>query len=97
MAITLEQARQMLRVDAGANDALIESLLAAIPPYIEVATGLTAEEQEGESMVYTVSDMLLNLWYFTQDTEDHKLTRCINSLLFALSLRKQAITASEGN
>ena len=33
-----EQALEVLHVDAGANDALIESLLAALPDYIEVTT-----------------------------------------------------------
>ena len=49
-----EQALEVLHVDAGANDALIESLLAALPDYIEVTTGLTADQQALEPLVKTV-------------------------------------------
>ena len=99
MALTMTQARQILRVDEGPNDDLIQALVTAIPSYIETATGLTEAEQDQEPMVYTASSLLLQLWYFSEHSDDQKLSRCINSLLFAISLkgRGTAQVAAAGN
>ena len=40
-----------LGLDSGANDALVGSLLDAIPGYIEVTTGMSIEQQETEPLV----------------------------------------------
>lgn len=87
--LTMEQARQILRVDAGANDDLILALCTAIPSYLEQATGLTEEEQNQEPMIHTVSGLLLTLWYYSEHSDDLKLKRCIDDLLFAISLKNR--------
>ena len=87
--LTMDQARQILRVDAGANDDLIQALVTAIPSYLEQATGLLEEDQDTEPMVYTVSGLILQLWYFSEHSDDQKLRRCIDSLLFAISLKNR--------
>ena len=40
--LTIEQAREALRLDGTDNDEIIAGLLAAIPDYIELCTGVTA-------------------------------------------------------
>ena len=39
MIFTIEEARDILRIDGGDHDAIIEPLIDAIPPYLETTTG----------------------------------------------------------
>ena len=43
---TIQEARDILRIDGSDNDAIIEPLLQAIPPYLEATTGYTAAAGE---------------------------------------------------
>ena len=88
--LSLQQARDILRVDGGDNDQLLETLLAAIPGYIEVTTGMDAEQQSGEPLVDTVSGFLLTLWYYSDHTADTKLQRTIDNLLKCITLKARA-------
>lgn len=85
--LTLQQARDILRVDGGDNDQLIETLIFAIPEYIEVTTGMSLDQQEGEPLVDTVSGFLLTLWYYSDHTDDTKLQRTIDNLLKCITLK----------
>lgn len=42
--LSLEDAREALRLDGTDNDDIITGLLNAIPDYIELCTGVTAEQ-----------------------------------------------------
>ncbi len=83
----LAEACNVLHVDQGTNDDLIESLLAALPVYIETATGLAIDLQDGEPLVQVVSGFLLTQWYYADHADDQSLTRTINTLLKTISLR----------
>lgn len=85
--LTLEQACNILRVDVGNNDELIQSLIGAVPDYIEVTTGMNKEQQEGEPLVDTVSGFLLTLWYYANHADDVKLQRTIDNLLKCITLK----------
>ena len=85
--MTLTEACNVLHVDEGNNDELISSLVAALPSYIEVATGLGTGHQDAEPLVKTVSGLLLTQWYYADHADDQALTRTINALLKAISLR----------
>lgn len=85
--MTLTEACNVLHVDEGNNDELINSLRVALPSYIEVATGLAAGYQDAEPLVKTVSGLLLTQWYYADHADDQALTRTINALLKAISLR----------
>ena len=85
--MTLEQAKNILRVDGGDNDALVSSLLYALPDYIEVATGMDYNQQATEPRVDTVSGFLLTLWYYGDHSDADKLQRVIDSLLKAITLK----------
>ena len=92
--MTLEEARNVLRVDEGDNDELIASLLIALPDYIEVTTGATLELQQHEPLVKTVSRFLITLWYFGDKADDAALNRTINNLLQAISIKASRAKAA---
>lgn len=85
--MTLSEACNVLHVDQGNNDELIQSLLYALPSYIETTTGLAEVNQVAEPLVKTVSGLLLTQWYYADHADDQALTRTINALLKAISLR----------
>ncbi len=88
--VTLEIAREWLRIDGTDNDAIIEGLLLAAPDYIEVATGLSKAQQEHEPLADAVTRFLLTLWYNAEQAESVRLQRTIDSLLMALGAKARA-------
>lgn len=88
--MTLTDACKVLHVDTGVNDELITSLIAALPSYIEVTTGLSEDDQDEEPLVETVSGFLLTQWYYADHADDRALTRTINSLLKAITIRARS-------
>ena len=89
--MTLSDAYDVLRVNAGDNDDLISSLITAIPDYIEVTTGMNYSDQESEPLVETVSGFLLKLWYFGDHADDQALKRTIDSLLKVITIKARNI------
>lgn len=85
--ITLAEAKEVLRIDTDNNDALISSLIASLPGYIEVTTGMPVEQQASEPLVQTVSGFILTLWYYADHADDVKLTRTIDNLLKCITLK----------
>ena len=83
MIFTIEEARDILRIDGSDNDAMIFALLSAVPPYLEATTGYTAADGE-----YSPGRFLLQLWYYGDNAETDKLQRVIDSLLKALSAER---------
>lgn len=88
--MTLQEACNVLHVDEGNNDELIGSLVTALPSYIETTTGLKEEDQISEPLVDTVSGLLLTQWYYADHADDQALTRTINALLKAISVRARS-------
>ena len=86
MVLSLEEAREHLRIDGTDNDELILSLLDAIPGYIEVTTGMTPEQQETEPLARTASKFILQLWYNAEQTDSEKLQKTIDGLLKSLTV-----------
>ena len=84
--LSVEQAREILRLDTADNDAIIEGLLSAIPDYIELTTGVTAEQQTGQPLADTAGKFILMLWYNAERADAEKLQRTIDSLLKTLAL-----------
>ena len=85
--MNLYKACDVLHVDAGVQDTLIEALVDALPSYIETTTGLKEEDQSSEPLVETVEGLLLTQWYYADHADDQSLTRTINALLKAITLR----------
>jgi hypothetical protein len=87
--ITLEQAREVLRLDGTDNDDIITGLLAAVPDYIELCTGLTAAQQANEPLADTAGKFLLILWYNAERVDAEKVQRTIDSLLKTLQIKAE--------
>ncbi len=85
--MTLAEAREVLHVDAGVQDDLIGALVYALPSYIETTTGLAEAYQGVEPLVKTVEGLLITQWYYADHADDQSLTRTINALLKAITLR----------
>lgn len=94
--LTVEQAREILRLDTADNDAIIEGLLSAIPDYIELTTGVTAQQQEGQPLADTAAKFILLLWYNVERVDAEKIQRTIDSLLKTLALVAVNNTADSG-
>ena len=88
--MTLTEACNVLHVDEGNNDELIQSLIDALPSYIATTTGLAEVNQDAEPLVQTVSGLLLTQWYYADHADDQALTRTINALLKAISVRARS-------
>lgn len=91
--MTLSEACNVLHVDEGENDELINSLISAIPGYIEVSTGMKEADQLSDPLVDVVSGFLLTQWYYADHADDQALTRTINSLLKAITIKARSAEA----
>lgn len=89
--MTLTEACNVLHVDRGNNDELIFSLIDALPGYIRVTTGMSEADQVSEPLCQTVSGFLLTQWYYADHADDQALTRTINALLKAITLKAREI------
>lgn len=69
------------------NDDVISGLLEAIPGYIEVATGMTPEQQDSEPLAEAASKFIVQLWYNAEQTDSEKLQYTIDGLLKALTVK----------
>lgn len=87
MIFTIDEARDILRIDGSDNDAIIEPLLQAIPPYLEATTGYTAAG-EFSPVARAAGRFLLQLWYYGENADTDKLQRVIDCLLKALSAER---------
>lgn len=88
--VTLDKAREWLRIDGSDNDAIIQDLLNAATVYIEITTGMTTVRQAQEPLAETAIKFLLLLWYNAEQSEAERLQRCIDNLLKALTVRARA-------
>ena len=85
MIFTIEQARDILRIDGDDNDPQITALIAAIPAYLEITAGYIANDDEFSPLAKTAGKFLLQLWYYGENSDTDKLNKVIDSLLKALS------------
>ena len=87
----ITDACNVLHVDQGDNDELIESLLEAIPRYIETTTGYPMEYQDQEPLCEAVTGFILTLWYYSDHSDDVKLQRTIDNLLKCIKIKAQGL------
>lgn len=85
--LSLDKAREFLRIDGTDNDEIINALLQAIPSYIEVTTGMAENQQDAEPLVDTASRFILQLWYNAEQSGSEKLQKTIDGLLKAITLK----------
>lgn len=85
---TMDEAREILRIDGSDNDAIIEPLIDAIPPFLEATTGYTATNGDYSPIAMTAGRFLLQMWYYGENVDTGKLQRVIDCLLKALSAER---------
>lgn len=83
----LKEAMNVLRLDNDDTDTgeIVQGLLAAVPGYIKVATGMSEEQQESVSLCETVTGFLLRLWYYPECADSDKLQTVVDNLLKSIS------------
>ena len=91
MIFTLEEARDILRIDGSDNDAIIVPLVSAIPPYLEATTGYSPADGYYSPLAQTAGQFLLQLWYYGENADTEKLQRVIECLLKALSAERRTV------
>jgi len=84
---TIDEARDILRIDGTDNDPQIIALVEAIPAYLEITAGYEADTETGafSPLAKTAARFILQLWYFGESSDTDKLNRVIDNLLKALS------------
>ena len=85
---TIEEAREILRLDGDDNDEIIYPLVSAIPPYLEATTGYGPADGNYSPLAITAGRFLLQLWYYGENSDTDKLQRVIDCLLKALSAER---------
>lgn len=89
--VDVNQAMSYLRLDGMDSETkeIVSDLLDAAPGYVEVATGLTPEEQEDLPLCDTVIKFLVKLWYYPDSEDADRIQRCTDGLLKSLSHMKE--------
>ena len=88
MIFTIEEARDILRIDGSDNDGMIYALLSAVPPFLEATTGYKPADGIYSPLAQAAGRFLLWLWYYGESSDTDKVQRVIDSLLKALSAER---------
>jgi hypothetical protein len=88
MILSIEEAREILRLDGDDNDHIIMPLIEAIPPYLHETTGYKARRGNYSPVARTVARFILQQWYFGEIADTDKLQRVVECLLKALSAER---------
>lgn len=83
--ISLDEAREWLRLDNTDNDTVIAGLIEGAAEYIEIATGLIPLDQAASPLAKTATKFLLSLWYDPTQADTDRLQRSIDNLLKAVA------------
>lgn len=89
MIFTVEEGRDILRLDGGDNDEQILALLEAIPPYLTATTGYESVTGEYSPVARAAARFILWQWYYGENADTDKVQRVIDSLLKALSAERR--------
>ncbi|MDU9350028.1 MULTISPECIES: head-tail connector protein [Staphylococcus] len=85
MIISIEDARNALRVDGDYNDDVIQPLIESIPSYLEMTTGRDWLDEPIEPLAQTTAKFILQLWFDPQTQDSERLKRTIDGLLVSLT------------
>lgn len=83
--ISLDEAREWLRLDNTDNDEVIAGLIEGAAEYIEIATGLDPFAQAASPLAKTATKLILSLLYDPTQTDTDRLQRSIDNLLKAVA------------
>ena len=94
--LTIEEAREWLRLDNSDNDDVISGLITSAVEYITLTTGLSETDQANSTLAETAQKFLLTLWYDPQTAETDRLQRTIDNLLKAITTTQLGKTTNGG-
>lgn len=87
MLLSINEARDTLRIDGNDNDDIIDALIQAIPSYMETATGVDWNKtDEPHPLAQTTAKFILQLWFDPQTQDSERLKRTIDNLLTSLTV-----------
>ena len=87
MIFSLDEARDILRLDGTDNNSIILPLIQAIPDYLAETTGYTATG-DWSPVARIAARFILQQWYYGENADTDKLQRVIECLLKALSAER---------
>ena len=87
MIFSLNEAKEILHLDGGDNDAQVLALIEALPPYLYHTTGYQATG-EYSPVAKTAARFILWQWYYGENADTDKVQRVIDCLLKALSAER---------
>lgn len=86
MIISIEEARNALRIDGDYNDDVIQPLVESIPDYLELTTGVNWDlGDQSHPLAQTTAKFVLQLWFDPQTQDSDRLKRTIDGLLVSLT------------
>ena len=98
MPVTVQEARDWLRIDGEENEAIIEGLLRAAQSYRETSTGVVqgfnAYSTSG-NLCDACTRYLLTYWYYGESADVKQLESVIDSLLKAITYANDRHIAEE--
>ena len=86
---TIDEARNILRIDGTDNDSEITALVTALPDFLYHATGYRAINGDYSPVALTAGRFILWQWYYGENADTDKLQRVIDCLLKALSAERK--------
>lgn len=86
--LSIEEARNILRIDGTDNDSEIEALIAALPDYLYHTTGYRTDG-DYSPVALTAGRFILWQWYYGENADTDKIQRVIDCLLKALSVERE--------
>jgi len=88
MIFTVDEARDILRVDGTDNDGQIAALIEALPDYLRETTGYVSTGEAFSPVARTAARFILWQWYYGENADTDKVQRVIDCLLKALSAER---------
>ncbi len=89
LIFSIEEARNILRVDGTDNDEEIYNLIFALPPYLYHTTGYLPTHGNYSYFAKAAARFILWQWYYGENADVDKTQRVIDSLLKALSAERK--------
>ena len=86
--LTLQEARDALRIDGTDNDTIIQSLMDSLPDYLQMTTGSTWSDNTaaGYQLAKRCACFILQLWYDPSAQEAAQLQTVIDRMLGTLQV-----------
>ena len=97
--LTLQEARDALRLEGTDNDTIIQPLVDALPDYMQATTGSAWDDEKaaGYNLAKTCAKFILQLWYNADISDAEKLQAVIDRLLGTLAVMARSNTGGGTN